>query len=327
MMSFHAAKKFRRSLLIATALAVSFGWISLTGADAASATGLPGNSAFLDTAGSYAVIAAATVTNTGFTVLTGDLGLSPNGPTSVTGFPPGAYTGTSHTADSAAAQARSDLHSAYAVAAALASTLVVGTADLNGSVFVAGVYRSASSLLLSVGGTITLSGGVNDVFVFQAGSTLTTGSGSTILLTGGAQACNVFWQIGSSATLGTNSHFVGTIMADTSITATTGVSVVGRLLASANTLSGAVTLDTTSVNSASACLTGGGGSPAAGPAPGSGTPGGGSPGFGTSGTMASGDSLAATGLDLKLPLLVAVVALSAGAAARGRPLSRGRLAP
>lgn len=310
---------------MATALALSFGWISLTGADAANAAGLPGNSTFLDSAGSYAVIAAATVTNTGFTVLTGDLGLSPNGSTSVTGFPPGVYTGTSHTADSAAVQARSDLHSAYAVAAGLASTLVVGTADLNGSVFAAGVYRSASSLLLSVGGTVTLNGGVDDVFVFQAGSTLTTGSGSTILLTGGAQACNVFWQIGSSATLGTYSHFIGTIMADTSITATTGVSVVGRLLASANTLSGAVTLDTTSVNSASACLTGGGGSPGAGPGPGSGAPGSGTPAFGTSGTTANGGTLAATGLDLRLPLLVAVLTLSAAAVARRHPLSPGGL--
>jgi type VI secretion system secreted protein VgrG len=310
---------------MATALALSFGWISLMGAGGANATGLPGSAAFLDTAGSYAVIAAATVTNTGFTVLTGDLGLSPNGSTSVTGFPPGVLTGTAHTADSAAVQARLDLHNAYAVAAALVPTLVVGTADLNGSVFAAGVYRSASSLLLSVGGTVTLNGGVDDVFVFQAGSTLTTGSGSTVLLTGGAQACNVFWQIGSSATLGTNSDFAGTIMADTSITATTGVSVVGRLLASANTLSGAVTLDSTSVNSASACLTGGGGSPPAGPALGPPAPGPG-PGPGTS-TTASGDSLAATGLNLGVPLLVAVLALSVGVVVTCRPLPRRRLAP
>jgi type VI secretion system secreted protein VgrG len=300
----------RRPVLTAIALAIAVGWVTLMGAEKADAAGVPGDPAFLGTASGYAVLAAAAVTNTGFSVLTGDLGLSPNGPTSITGFPPGLYSGALHAADAAALQARSDLTADYGVAAGLTPTLVVGTADLDGSVFTAGVYNSGSSLLLSVGGTITLSGGVDDVFVFQAGSTLTTGSGSTVQLTGGAQACNVYWQVGSSATLGTNSTFAGTIMAHTSISATTGAAVQGRLLAGAIALSGAVTLQGNAVNSASPCLTGGiggGGPTVITPGGGGGTGGGGAGGSAT-------ESLAATGWDRTDHSALAALTISAGLA-------------
>jgi hypothetical protein len=117
------------------------------------------------------------------------------------------------------------------------------TGDLGGSTLVSGVYRSTSSMGLT--GTLTLNGGGNldSVFIFQAGSTLTTASSSTIALENGAQACNVFWQVGSSATLGTTTNFAGSILATTSITLDTGASVNGRVLA----IGGAVTMDDNTV--------------------------------------------------------------------------------
>ena len=117
-------------------------------------------------------------------------------------------------------------------------------ADLGGQTLVTGVYNSASSLGLT--GTLTLdaAGDPNAVFVFQAGSSLTTASGSQVSLINGAQACNVYWQVGSSATLGTGSTFRGTVIALTDITVTTGATVDGRVLAR----NGAVTLDTNTIS-------------------------------------------------------------------------------
>jgi LPXTG-motif cell wall-anchored protein len=117
------------------------------------------------------------------------------------------------------------------------------SADLGGQTLVPGVYNSAAALALT--GTLTLDG-QNDpdaVFIFQAGSTLTTASSSNVALINGAQACHVFWQVGSSATLGTNSNFTGHVLALTSITATTGATINGQLLAR----NGAVTLDTNTI--------------------------------------------------------------------------------
>jgi Ice-binding-like/Bacterial Ig domain len=202
----------------------------------------------LGTADSFAVLAGSTVTNTGPSVISGDLGLSPG--TAVTGFPPGTVNaGTIHAADSVALQAQSDLTTAYTDAAGASSTATI-SADLAGRTLTPGVYTSASSLGLS--GTLTLDaqGNPNAVFVFQAGSTLTAGSGSRVLLTGGAQACNVFWQVGSSATIGTSSTFVGNILALTSISMTTGATLDGRALAR----NGAVTLDTNTITKAT-CAT------------------------------------------------------------------------
>jgi hypothetical protein len=192
----------------------------------------------LGTASTYSVLGGQTVTNTGPSTMDGDLGVSPG--SAITGFPPGTVNGTVHAADAAAAQAQSDLTTAYNDAAGRTSNATVSGDLGSGPTLTSGVYTSASSLGLT--GTLTLDaqGDPDAVFIFQAGSTLTTASGSNVSLTNGAQACNVFWQVGSSATLGTGSTFRGTILALTSITVTTGTVVHGRALAR----NGSVTLDT-----------------------------------------------------------------------------------
>lgn len=191
----------------------------------------------LGTAASYSVLAGSAVTNTGPSVLSADLGLAPG--SAVTGFPPGTVLGTVHVTDAVANQAQIDLTTAYNDAAGRATTATV-TADLAGQTLTPGVYSSATSLGLSGALTLDAQGDPNAVFVFKAASTLTTGSNSSVLLTNGASPCNVFWQVGSSATLGTGTQFVGTVLALTSATLTTGANVNGRILAR----NGAVTLDT-----------------------------------------------------------------------------------
>jgi Ice-binding-like len=192
----------------------------------------------LGTAASFAVLAGTTVTNTGPSSIHGNLGVSPG--TAVTGFPPGTVTGgTVHSADGVADGAQSDLTTAYNDAAGRAPGVAVGPSIGAGQTLSPGVYTASTSL--EVGGSLTLDGGgdPNAVFIFQIGSTLITDSASDILLTNGATACNVFWQVGSSATLGTASTFQGDILALTSVTVTTGDTVTGRALAR----NGAVTLD------------------------------------------------------------------------------------
>lgn len=195
----------------------------------------------LATAANYSVLGASTVTNTGNSVLNRSLGLSPG--TSVTGFPPGQVVPPAviDIANGAALQAQTDLTAAY-VNAAGRSLNASTTAELGGITLVGGVYAGPSKAPLTLTGTLTLDGAgdPNSVFIFQTDSTLITASGSTVALINGAQECNVFWQVGSSATLGTNSVFVGNILALTSITVTTGVTIRGRALAR----NGAVTLDT-----------------------------------------------------------------------------------
>ncbi len=240
----------------------------------------------LGTAGSFSVLGGSTVTNTGPSVLNGDLGLSPG--TAITGFPSGTVHGTIHANDAVAQQAQADLTTAYNDAAGRSSTATV-TGDLAGRTLSRGVYTSASSLGLSGDLTLDAQGDPNAVFIFQAGSTLTTGAGSRVLLTGGAQACNVFWQVGSSATIGTSTAFTGNILALTSISVNDGVTVNGRALAR----NGAVTLNNDTITAAN-CATGGGttggggtGGTGGGPTGGGGTGGtGGGPtgGGGTGGT-------------------------------------------
>jgi Ice-binding-like len=210
----------------------------------------------LGTAANFAVIAGSTVTNTGPSVISGSIGLSPG--TSVIGFPPGiVLAGTTQIANGVALQAQSDLVTAYNSAAGASSTATV-SGDLAGRTLVSGVYTSASSLGLTGALTLDAQGNPNAVFIFQAGSTLIVGSGSQVNLINGAQACNVFWQVGSSATIGTGAAFVGNIMALTSVTMTTGATLQGRALAR----NGAVTLDTNTITSAAcaAPTTTGGGS-------------------------------------------------------------------
>lgn len=195
----------------------------------------------LGAAKSFAVLAGSTVTNTGSTTIGGtaggDVGLSPG--TAITGFPPG-IAGTLHAADANAAAAQVALTAAFVDAASRSATASVAVpADIGGLTFTSGVYAYTTSLGLTGNVTLDAQGDAAAVFVFLAGSTLTTGSGSKVLLTNGAQACNVFWQVGTSATLGTTSTFAGHVLAQTSITATTGAIINGSLLAR----SGAVTLD------------------------------------------------------------------------------------
>lgn len=195
----------------------------------------------LGTSSTYAVLAGSTITNTGPTTIAGDIGLSPG--TSISGFPPGnQVSGTTQVADGAALGAENDLIIASNDAAGRTPFTVV-SGDLGGSTLVGGVYQSASSMGLT--GTVTLNGGgdPNTVWIFQAGTTLTTATSSTVALENGAQACNVFWQVGSSATLGTTTNFAGTIIATTSITLDTNATITGRALA----LNGAVTMDTNTI--------------------------------------------------------------------------------
>jgi hypothetical protein len=194
----------------------------------------------------FAVLSGSAIVGSGSNAVTGDIGVSPG--TSVTGFPPGTLTGTIHAGDAAAAQAIVGLTAAYGDAVSRAFGAVPVSGDLGGQTFTAGLYKSVSSLAISTGNlTLDAKGDVNAVFIFQMASTLTTSSGNQIVLAGGAQPFNVFWQVGSSATLGSNSVFNGSILADQSITLNPGATVNGRLLA----LNGPVTLQSDIVTSPS----------------------------------------------------------------------------
>jgi Ice-binding-like/Bacterial Ig-like domain len=194
----------------------------------------------LGSAATFEALAGSTVTNTGPTIVSlGDLGLSPG--SAVTGFPPGSLTppAVMHITDPTAAQAQLDLTTAYIYTAGLPGGAVL-PGDLSGLTFAPGLCKNSSTVMLSAGNvTLDGQGDANAVFIFQIGSTLTTLGGTQVVLAGNAQAKNVFWQTGSSATLGTNSIFEGTIMALQSITLQTGATLTGRALAR----NGAVTMD------------------------------------------------------------------------------------
>jgi hypothetical protein len=198
----------------------------------------------LGTADSFAVLAGQGVTNTGPTVVNGDLGTSPN--PAVTGFPPGTVNGEIHKADAVALQAQTDLTTAYNDAAGRTPVSTIAT-ELGGQTLIPGVYNSESGTF-GITGTLTLDaqGDPNGVFIFQMAATLITGSSSNVSLLGDADACNVFWQVGSSATLGTTSTFRGNILALTSIQVQTGVTVDGRVLAR----TASVTLDADTITRA-----------------------------------------------------------------------------
>ena len=198
----------------------------------------------LATAGTFLVLGGSTVTNTGLTVVTnGDVGVSPGA--AIVGFPPGVVNGgTLHAGGTAAeATAQSDLTTAYNDAAGRTTGVITVSGDLTGLTLAPGLYKSTSSLAISGALTLSALGNSNAVWIIQMASTLTTGPGSQVILSGGAKASNVFWQVGSSATLGTNSKFKGIIMADQAITLNTGARLDGRALARV----AAVTLDTNAV--------------------------------------------------------------------------------
>ena len=197
----------------------------------------------LGAASTASIVAGTTVTNTGTTTMTGDLDLFPG--TSVTGLPPGSVGGTTNTGTVNPAVASAAMVASTAAYGVLAGAPVTGTAntDLNGLSFGPGVYAASSGLSLT--GTVTLVGDANSVFIFKSVSTLITGPGSRVVLSGGVSPCNVWWQVGSSATLGTTTAFVGNILALTSISLATGVTLQGRAMAQ----TGGVTLDSNIIDS------------------------------------------------------------------------------
>jgi len=188
-----------------------------------------------------AVLASTTVTSTGPTAVSGDVGVWPG--TAVTGFPPGNASGSIYLGVAPADAAQSSLTSAFNDAAGRPADATVA-GNLGGRTLNPGVWKSTSSLEISSGDlTLDALGDSNGVFIFQIASTLTVSSGRMVILSGGAQAANVFWQVGSSATLGTTSTFAGTILAQASVSLSTGATLNGRALAR----DGAVTLQSNNV--------------------------------------------------------------------------------
>ena len=214
----------------------------------------------LATAANYSVIGGQTVTNTGPSVLDKSVGLAPG--SAVVGFPPGTVLapGTIQAANAVSLQAASDLTTAYLDAAGRPVEFTQANPDLTGLTLIPGVYAATAKAPLSLSGELVLDGQNNPaaVFIFQTDSTLITASGSSITLINGASECNVFWQVGSSATLGSGSTFVGNIMALTSIAAQTGATIQGRAMAR----NGEVTLDN-NVFTSTNCALAPGGAPAA----------------------------------------------------------------
>jgi hypothetical protein len=196
----------------------------------------------LGAADNFVVLAGSTVTNAGPSALTGDLGVSPG--TAATGFPPGTIVGTQHIGDSTSAQGEADLTTAYNDAAGRTLCAVSVAGNLGGQTLTPGLYKSTSSLEISSGDlTLDAQGDATAVFIFQMASTLTTTSGRQVILSGGAKSTNVFWQVGSSATLGSTSAFQGTVMADQAVTMSTGATLNGRVLARV----AAITLDSNTI--------------------------------------------------------------------------------
>ena len=242
-------KKFNKNSIAVLAVAFTLGTASLVIATTTSnLVVLAATSANLGTADSFAVLAGSAITNNGSSIINGNLGISPG--SAVTGFPPGSINGTQQVANSIAVQAQTDLTAAYNNAAGQTPVSTIPT-ELGGTIKTAGVYDSAAGTF-QITGTLTLdaAGDPNAVFVFKTNSTLITSGTSKVVLLNAAQACNVFWQVGSSATLGTNSIFKGNILALTSATLTTGTNVEGRVLAR----NGAVTLDTNIITRATCAV-------------------------------------------------------------------------
>lgn len=300
----HSAASARRGGVSLAALTLSSAFL-LTFANSAGAAVVP--DVGLGTAGNYSVLAGQGVTDVGNSTINLDLGTYPN--PAITGFPPGLVLAPGVTDDGDAAQAEHDLTTAYDNAH-LRPTLTGTTAnDLSGRNLVGGVYAATAKGPLSLTGTLTLNGqgNPNTVWIFQTNSSLITGSGSVVSLVNGAQECNVYWQVLSSATLGSGSTFVGNILALTSIDMQAAVTVHGRALAR----NGAVTLindhfttPTCATSLTPPSTTPGAGTPGAG-APGAGTPATVAPGAGTPGAGAPGAGIPATTTTLGLTVGIA----------------------
>lgn len=197
----------------------------------------------LDTAKSFGVLAGSGITVTGPTTILGDIGSYPT--PSITGFENVTLSGVNHAGDAVTQAAKSNVFAAYADASVRTPSTSFGAIyDLGGLSLLSGVYNVTESFGITGALTLDGKGDVNAIWIFQSGTTLTTASNSQVNLIGGAQASNVFWQVGSSATLNTGSDFSGNILAAQSITLNTGASITGGLYA----LNGAVTLDSNFIN-------------------------------------------------------------------------------
>jgi type VI secretion system secreted protein VgrG len=233
---------------------------------------LTANADILGSADAFGVLGASTVTNTGPSVVFQDLGLWPGN--SITGFPPGIVLGTIHNDDAVAMQAQADALNGYNVLAGLAPTGTLTGQDLGGLTLDPGVYFFASSAQMTGQLTLNFEGLNNMMIVFQIGSTLTTASASSVLIINPGSNDHVYWQVGSSATLGTTTDFYGSIIADQSVTLDHGANVTcGRVIA----LNAAVTMDTNNIDTGN-CAGGTGGT---------------TPEPGTIGLLATGGAVAA----------------------------------
>ena len=227
-------KHARRSIAWCVAALIVFGLLATSWSAAASVVPL-------GAADTFAVLGGSTVTNTGATVVTGDLGVSPG--SAVTGFGPGVVlNGSIHMNDALAMQAHADAATAYGQLVGETFTTDLSGQNLGGMILTPGVYHFNTSAQLT--GTLILDtqGDPNATFHFQIGSTLTTDPGSMIAFLNGSST-NIFWQVGTSATIDVNSVFYGNVLADQSITVNSGANVIGRLIA----INAAVTLDTDTI--------------------------------------------------------------------------------
>lgn len=216
-----------------------FGTSALRTASAPASGACKLNDLNLRSAGGFAILAYSTVTNTGHSTVKGKVGLTPG--SAITGFPPGRIIGIKHIDDKKAITAKHDLTKAYLNAAGRTLCPVSVSGNLGGRTLAPGLYKSTSGLSISSGVlTLDAHGHANAVWIFQIASTLTTSAGRDVVLTHGAKASHVFWQVGTSATIGVNSSFVGTILAHVSVAMKTGATLHGRALAQ----TGAVTLAT-----------------------------------------------------------------------------------
>ncbi len=197
----------------------------------------------LASAGNFAVLATAATSSTGPVIINGDVGLNPG---SSQGIPPAQVNGTIHVDDTIAAQAQTDLLAAYNDAVGRSANSIAMPGDIGGLTLTPGLYTNSTSVLISTDVTLDAQGNPNAVFIFQMGTTLTTAG--SVILTGGAKASNIFWVVGSSATLN-GPIFEGNILADVSITQNGGVVVNGRLFAGSGPGgAGSVIVDGVSVN-------------------------------------------------------------------------------